>query len=181
MVGIPLKRLWMAAVGFLLLAGCSTAAAHDSVGSLGTTPRLGSGCVPLTRGGDGGHTYHSMISGWEVLRNSATTSVTLTSVSLTNPHGVVITGSRILTVPRGHGSLIGNVYPDDHYARTRLAASRAAIGGTLKGGEQVNLILLLRTDGGRMGPVRVTYTDASGDSHLWTGGTSQRFAPIKCF
>ena len=51
-----------------------------------------------------------------------------------------------------------------------MKESRPAIGGTIKPGAGVNLLLFIKAPhGGKMGPPKVTYTDDSG-TYAWTGG-----------
>ncbi|MBA2560411.1 MAG: hypothetical protein H0V07_11110 [Propionibacteriales bacterium] len=163
-------------MGILLLAGCSTATGSDTVGSLGEQEPAGRGCLSL-RQDDG--THHFVTSGWEVVKNTASTPVTITDVQVTDPHGVTITDSRVVAVPKGSYTLIGNVIGHQYSADAQqwLGESWPAIGGRIAAGEQVNLILFLRTHGGQMGPVRIAYADVDGDTHLWTGGTDWSFMP----
>lgn len=59
-----------------------------------------------------------------------------------------------------------------------IAASRPAVGASISHGETVNLVLMLTSDaGGRSGPARVLYTDASGITHTWTGGSDMVIKP----
>jgi hypothetical protein len=120
-----------------------------------------------------------------VVKNSSAHPVRVTGVALADSHGIRLTGSRLMPVPKGPYTLIGARtvgskadYPAD--VREALDASRPAVGATLAAGEQVGLILFLATHGGRMGPTEMSYTDSLDQSYFWTSGTRWRFPEKTC-
>ena len=164
----------------VLLAGCSP----DNVGALGDIPDDTAVCVPLTRP-QGAMRSHVVI-GQDVIKNSSSHPVRVTGVGLADSHGIRLTGSRLMPVPKGPFTFIGartlGSNPEDYPADVReaLDASRPAVGATLAAGEQVGLILFLVTHGGRMGPTEMSYTDSLDQSYVWTSGTRWRFPEAAC-
>ena len=158
--------------------GCSGDRKEQSVGSLGTqTEEVGTLCLPM---GD----EHHFIVGWETLHNSASTPVTVKAVGLTDPQGLTLESARLAPIPppESPGNLVGlhqgtQPRPGTRGARV-MKRSVPALGGEITGGQQMNLVLILSSDGGgRSGPARVRYTDADGGEHLWVGGSRMRIAP----
>lgn len=162
----------------LLLATCSREAdTEPTVGGLGVNPIAGSGCLPLHYGGK---LHTEVTSAWEVLENGSSDPVTITGVDFTDPRGVELTDARIVTLPSKRGyTLVGNVIGTDYSAGAQrwIDRSRAAVGGTVAPGEEVSVILFLRTTGGEAGRLRVNYEDADGGEHLWVGGSDWVFMP----
>lgn len=171
--------LFLGAIAALLImiqlqAGGDTEAGvtAPTLGSLGGAAVAGKGCLPTDE-------ENFFTSGWEVVTNDAPTPLTITDVSVTDPHGVEVTDSRVLTINPDTTALIGNVVGHDYTRSTQrsLDRSRPAAGATLAPGESVNVILFLESRGGNIGPVRISYDDSSGNHHLWTGGTWWSFMP----
>lgn len=162
-------------VGILILAGCSFGHGGLSVGSLGKVDGGGSGCSSLTQHG---HVYHSVLSGWETLDNSADTPVTVIAVKVTDVRGVHVRWVKLAPIVKDgrFTTLIGNWRgPWDAHTRESMAAAYPAIGGKIPAHTQVGLVLSVAVPdpshtAGHMGPIQVTYADAGGDKHLWTGG-----------
>jgi hypothetical protein len=79
-----------------------------------------------------------------------------------------------------HQTLVGNYRgPWNAHTRDTLAGAYPAIGGTIPAHGARGLVFDLDVPHlfGRMGPVQVTYTDAHGTAHRWTGGTTQVYRP----
>jgi hypothetical protein len=172
---------WLALVlSTVLLAGCSP----DNVGALGDIADATAVCVPLTR--PHGAVRSHVVIGQDVIKNRSAHSVRVTGVALADSHGIRLTGSRLMPVPKGPFTFIGartlRSNPEDYPADVReaLDASRPAVGASIAAGEQVGLILSLVTDGGRMGPTEMSYTDSLDQSYIWTSGTRWRFPQTTC-
>ncbi|MBA2561184.1 MAG: hypothetical protein H0V07_15115 [Propionibacteriales bacterium] len=96
-------------------------------------------------------------------------------MSINHAQGVAVTQARMVTIPQGPFTILGNQiggHPIDAHSAQLLAASRPAVGAEIAGGQTINLILYLHSPrGGSMGPVQVGYNDTAGQAHLWTGGS----------
>lgn len=178
---------WFGGVLVVLLmagmAGCSAAAHNDAVnsaGSLGTRTPVGTVGVCLPHG-----KHHTrFLIGWETLTNTAATPVVVNAVALTDPHNLTVEQSQLVPLPNGlrsHnavGTWAGRHPHFDPTTSRLMATSVPAVGASIASGETVNLVLPLSIGGqagGWSGPARVTFTDASGGTHTWVGGSSMSF------
>lgn len=179
--GETVRRVLLAVLSLLFLAGCSTSnAAPDEpkVGPLGTREPVGEYCLPLWGNG-------RITMGWEVLENKGDVPVTINSVSLTDPHNLVIDQVRLQYLDEEPGMLVG-VRRD----WKKMDKSMPGIGATIepikKDDRGVGLVLLMSTPDDTSkawsGPARVTYT-ADGETYTWVGGSSMTFPPGRqeCF
>jgi hypothetical protein len=173
-----------------LLAACSAAGASSSVklgGPLGTMQLQGTVGICGTQ-----ITGLKYVLGWELLRNTDSRPVTITSVKLTHAHNLSLEQARVATIPKGPNLLVGtwhgfhpNFRSSPRIAKemnTSKPAVRATVPPFSQHGDRENLVLYLQAappNGGYSGPVSVTYKDANGNDHLWIGGSAMSFRPGK--
>jgi len=156
----------LSATAALLTAGCSS--------SSGTGPLGGSGgqaieCFPAPRD-------HTVTQGFYVLQNGGKTDVTVRSVRLVKPRGIVMATKAWVVPPwysKGSQNALGVGYPYPPVTWPTWKDRRPAVGAVVKPNETLNLVFGVArtaTKGTSAAPV-VTYT-AGGNTYTWQQGTT---------
>jgi hypothetical protein len=158
----------LAALGCLVLAGCSTGPKDSGPGPLGDGGEQGTLCSPVGRG-------QVLSDGFDALRNTGVAPVTVEAVSLADPHGLRLLTAYIVPVAGDYLYGVRAGFPPAAALNPGVLWSkrRLAVGASIPrsdGHRVANLVLVLKPTAstGTAGGTQISYRVAGQNYQLQT-------------